>query len=219
MKSISHCLGLHGHCNPKNADPDWMAVEKMIEVNPESAMLQCGSCGIFYPLNIAICNELSPVPARIVDMLIVANPDVFTDDTFSIACSNHSLPLDVFEVLLSHDKSLLSPWSLRKVAIHDNQKLAQYIIHKFPYVLPRTVGDWALIYGNAIQQFWLRVMLSFHGKASENFYMMSEENVVKIKLLHYFISQSNLMAVRMLVERFPDTLSSSNMGRLVSPEL
>ena len=217
MNSISHYLGLNACANPKTTDPNWDAVEKLIEYDPQSAKLQCGRCGIFYPLDLAICNEVSPVPPRIVEKLILAYPDVLTDNSFELACSNQNLHLDVFKVMLWHDRSLLSPWSLRKVAISNNTRVAKYIICNYPDVLPRTCGDWALIYGNTIQVFWLRMMLVSGEISAVGVDIVSEEHIEKMKLLHYFTSQSNLAAVKMLVERYPDTLSSaSKMGMLVS---
>ena len=201
-------LGIRDCCNPRKAKVNWDAVQDLISKYPELAKVQCGKNGIYFPLNLAICNSAFPALAELVKMLIVLNPDALTGDSFELACANPNLSGDVFDAILCRKGELLTHWSMRQVAFYENTKVAKCIICDHPHVLPRVCRDWSLIFGNSTQSFWLRAMLELGSDC------VSEENVIAINMVHYFAAQSNLDAVERLVERYPCTLSNTHMGRL-----
>jgi len=201
-------LGLGELCNPRRARVDWLAVQELVLQNPELAKVQCGRNGIFYALNLAICNSAYLAPVKLVEQLIRMNPDALTGDSFDFACGNHHLSMDVMEVILRHKAELLTNWSLRQVSFYRNRNLADFIISNYPDVLPKVCGEWSLIFGNSTQVFWLEAMLRLGSE------FVSEEHAVEINMVHYFTTQSNLDAVKMLVGRYPCTLSIARRGRL-----
>lgn len=187
---------------------DWVAVQELVLQNPELAKVQCGRRGVFYALNLAICNCAYLAPATLIEHLIHLNPDALTGDSFDFACGNHHLSMDVMEVILRHKTKLLTNWSLRQISFHRNRNLADFIISNYPDVLPKVCGEWSLIFGNSTQVFWLEAMLRLGSE------FVSEEHVVEMSMVHHFTTQNNLDAVKMLVSRYPCTLSIARRGRL-----
>ena len=88
---FSESLGLGEFCNPRKARVDWLAVQELVLQNPELAKVQCGRRGVFYALNLAICNCAYLAPATLIEHLIHLNPDALTGDSFDFACGNHHL--------------------------------------------------------------------------------------------------------------------------------
>lgn len=199
--------------NPRHAQADWDEMHDLLFNSSPScrrvvANISCGKNGIYYPINLAICNEVTPVPPRVLDLLIDADPNLLTKATFELACSNLEVKLQVVEIMLSHKSELLTLKSLRKIAFYDNVKLAEFIIRRYPHILPKNCEEWSVIYGNSIQTFWLSAM---YRCGSE---YVSESHVQKINLLHYMTSQSNLGAVELIVSHNPRALSIARHGRL-----
>lgn len=212
---LLNSLGLESCTNPKAADPNWGLFERIISANPQLAKINCSRGGICSPLNLAICNEHSPVPPDLVEKLIIACPSALTDESFALACGNTNLHIDVLKTMLYHNSNLLNAWNLRQVAFKSNTKFAKYIICNHKDVLPSTCGGWSLIYGNTIQAFWLRHMIEVDEAHNFKAVVISFSHIIGIKLTHYFAAHSNVEAIQMLVKRNPLVLSSKNMGRLV----
>lgn len=128
--------------------------------------------------------------------------------TFKIACANKNIQLDAIQALLEYQSDLLTHWSLRHVASSKNKKVAQFIVRNYSDCLPSTWEDWALVFGLTQQAFWLEIMLHCGSHLS------SLEFVMETHLLHFFVSQSNLDAVKLLVQAYPQTISIRKNGKL-----
>jgi len=223
-RSSSYCptSDISQNTDPRHANTNWDAILDLLmnKMPPRQhhlvAKLPCGKNGIYYPLNLAICNQVHPVPAKVVQLLIQADPTLVTSTSLELACSNPQINLQVFEIILFHNtknssRQLLSHhWrSLRQIAIYNNTRLAEFVMIRYTAILPKVCGDWSMIYGNAVQTFWLSVML----RCGSEF--VSEDWLDKIKLLHYMTSQSNLDAVTLLLSYYPRTISSVVSSRRV----
>ena len=220
---LLHLLGCNGgeveRPNLKLVHVDWEKVGELLNTESEndeqnsSTRIAHSQASTFpySPLKIAVYNELSPVPGHIIKAMLHMWPEESTadiDTTFKIACGNKNIQLDAIQALLDYQSDLLTHWSLRHVASSKNKRVAQFIVRNYSDCLPSTWEDWALVFGLTQQAFWLEIML--HSGS----HLSSFEFVMETHLLHFFVSQSNLDAVRLIVQAYPQTLSVRKNGKL-----
>merc|ERR1719223_244036 len=194
-------LGNSQNQDPKFADADWNAVEERLSSHAHEAR---SLHGITYPLNLALTNALTPVPALIVRKLIRAHRDALTEESFGAACRHLHTSAEVMKALLESDPSLASPenirrWDLDWLATNKNEPVARIIVQLCPGALPKTNNDWIEMRPSS-HSFWLKVLLNMRSC------VISEGNVKKLGLLQYFVSNGNVEAVRLLLQRYPSLL-------------
>jgi hypothetical protein len=194
-------LGNSQNQDPKFAHADWRAVEERLA----SHTLEAKSLhGITYPLNLALSNARTPVPAIIVRKLITAHRDALTEESFGAACRHSHTSAPVMKALLDSDPSLASPenirrWDLDWLATNQNEPVAQIIVEVCPGALPTTNNDWIEMRPSS-HSFWLKVLLNMRSN------VISESSVKQLGLMQYFVANGNVDAVRLLLHKYPSLL-------------
>lgn len=205
--------------NLKLAYVDWEMVDDHLNGETEndeqnsSPPIQFCQTYIFpyTPLKIALFNEYTPVPGHIIKKMLQMWPEESLADihtTFKIACANKKIQIDAIQALLDYQSGLLTHWSLRHIASSENKRVAEFIVRNYSDCLPSTWDDWALVFGLTQQAFWLEIMINCRSHLS------SLEFVMEAHLLHFFVSQSNLDAVRLIVQAYPQTIFVRKNGKL-----
>jgi hypothetical protein len=100
----------------KLAEVDWDKVGDLLNGETEndeqnsSSIKQCHACVFPYtPLKIALLNEYTPVPGRIIKRMLQIWPEESLADihtTFKIACANNNIQLDAIQALLEYQSGL-----------------------------------------------------------------------------------------------------------------
>jgi len=80
--------------------PNWELVTQRLVTHPEEALVHATNDDTSSPLYIALRNELTPIPAHALRILLLANPAALTDETLDMACRNPCTSSDVMNVLL-----------------------------------------------------------------------------------------------------------------------
>jgi len=126
---------------------DWNGVYKRIQSNPEevSAPIPTGSQGKVYVLHQAICSKRSPVPYKLLLVLLQQYPNALDVNAFVGACQNPLFSRDSMEILIDNSDANISQsvqqnaQRFASMAVkRKNIGIVQLFIEKYPIILHNT---------------------------------------------------------------------------------
>jgi len=207
--SPSLLLRYMGLCNerqdPTIAIADWPMVLEHLNTHPHEAR---SMFGLSFPLNLALCNRINPVPAAVVDDLIYHYPDALMEEDIGNACRNSSTLGETMHVLIAWSKQLLKGreilkrWDLDWIACHNNLEVAKAVIQNLSDEDISNVLDWKKI-RSCNTTFWLSSLME------EGSHRMSKEFIQSERILHFYILNGHYSNVKLILVAYPDLLSAT----------
>jgi len=138
-------MGFHGeNQDPSTAEANWRHVERRLNTHPHEAR---ALWGISYPLNLALSNSTTPVPACVVKLMIGCYPEACNDEDFGNACRYAHTTGDVLRVLLDAkpgipSKEFIKRWDLDWIACNNNRDVAKVLILNCEAAKPSCIKEW-----------------------------------------------------------------------------
>lgn len=136
----------------------WNQVYQKLVLSPDEASIPIptGSGVVVYALHQAICNNVNPVPEKVLLLLIKAFPIALDHNAFIGACENSQLSRGLMEVLLNQSNTKVYE-TVKGNAVHyvckavqrKNVGIVELFIERFPSILESDILSFACRHGTA----------------------------------------------------------------------
>jgi len=191
--------------DPATANANWDNVLQRLNSHPHEART---ISGLSYPLNLALCNRVNPVPAVVVHTLIECYPVAFMEEDIGNACRNKHTRGETMRVLIlrssdlfSGKKEIFKRWDLDWIACNNNREAAKEILVHYNAANFYSLQDWKEIRPSN-HTFWFSILMELGSPA------VSKENIHEERILQFFILQGNYTNVKLILDTYPDLIET-----------
>lgn len=188
--------------DPGRVHADWHKVSTRLLTHPhEASIMRPG--GISFPLNLALCNSVTPAPAWIINEFIRYYPEAATEEDFGNACRYPHTTGSVLLTLLrrnpAHGKDVIKRWDLDWIACNNNKDAAIALISNCKAANPSTIKEWREMRPSS-HTFWFTLLMQ------KKSYVVTQNNIQDKRLLQFFILQGNYDNVKLILDTYPQLL-------------
>lgn len=202
--------------DPSNVRAEWSNVSSRLNSHPQEASIMHPG-GISYPLNLALCNRLTPAPAFIIQKFIECYPEAVTLEDFGNACRYAHTTGDILRILLEHhrgrpSKDLIKRWDLDWIASNNNENAAKALIYNYEAAQPSSIKEWREMRPSS-HSFWFTLLMRNKCRC------VTEERIKSERLLQFFILQGNYKNVELILDTYPKLLSVTSWRAQMKQQL